>query len=132
MTGVGLVSCVGVGTEQTWESIRNGRGGIAKITSFDATAFNSQMAGEVRDFDPSVWIEKKEIKKMGRFIHFGIAAADIAMTMSALKVTPETAENVGVYIGSGIGGFEVIEREHKNLLEKGPGGSLPSLSPRRS
>ncbi len=129
MTGVGLVSCVGVGTEQTWESIRNGRGGIAKITSFDATAFNSQMAGEVRDFDPSVWIEKKEIKKMGRFIHFGIAAADIAMTMSALKVTPETAENVGVYIGSGIGGFEVIEREHKNLLEKGPGRISPFFIP---
>ena len=129
MTGVGLVSCVGVGTEQTWESIRKGRGGIAKITSFDATAFNSQMAGEVRDFDPSVWIEKKEIKKMGRFIHFGIAAADIAMTMSALKVTPETAENVGVYIGSGIGGFEVIEREHKNLLEKGPGRISPFFIP---
>jgi 3-oxoacyl-[acyl-carrier-protein] synthase II len=129
VTGVGLVSCVGVGTEQTWESIRKGRGGIATITSFDATAFNSRIAGEVRDFDPSVWIEKKEIKKMGRFIHFGIAAADIAMTMSALKVTPESAENVGVFIGSGIGGFEVIEREHKNLLEKGPGRISPFFIP---
>ncbi len=129
VTGVGLVSCVGIGTEQTWESIRNARGGISRITSFDPTLFNSQIAGEVHDFDPGRWIERKEIKKMGRFIHFGVAASEMAMTMSGLVVTPETEETVGVYIGSGIGGFEVIEREHKNLLEKGPGRISPFFIP---
>ena len=129
MTGVGLVTCVGIGTEQTWESIRNGRGGIARITSFDPSAFTCQIAGEVKEFDPSKWIDRKEIKKMGRFIHFAIAASDMAMGASGLKVTPDNDERVGVYIGSGIGGFEVIEREHKNLLEKGPGRISPFFIP---
>ena len=129
VTGVGLVTCVGIGTEQTWESIRNGRGGIARITSFDPSAFTCQIAGEVKEFDPSKWIDRKEIKKMGRFIHFAIAASDMAMGASGLKVTPDNDERVGVYIGSGIGGFEVIEREHKNLLEKGPGRISPFFIP---
>lgn len=129
VTGVGLISCVGVGTEETWEALRQGRCGISRITSFDPSGFNSQIAGEVKDFDPTRWIEKRELRKMGRFIHFAIAASDMAIAASGLKVTEETAERVGVYIGSGIGGFEVIEREHRNLLEKGPGRISPFFIP---
>lgn len=129
VTGVGLISCVGVGTEETWEALCQGRSGISRITSFDPSGFNSQIAGEVKEFDPTRWIEKREVRKMGRFIHFAIAASDMAMAASGLKVNEETAERVGVYIGSGIGGFEVIEREHRNLLEKGPGRISPFFIP---
>ena len=120
MTGVGLVTPLGIGTETTWEAIRAGRSGIGPITQFPASAFSCRIAGEVKGFNPSDYIEKKEIKKMGRFIQFAIAAADFALKGSGLVVTPEIAEQVGVYIGSGIGGFEVIEREHSNLLNGGP------------
>ena len=119
VTGVGLLSAVGIGTEETWQAIREGRNGISRIEQFDPTAFNSRIAGEVKHFDPQRYIEKKEIKKMGRFIQFAIAASDFAMAQSGLRISPDIAERAGVYIGSGIGGFEVIEREHKTLLEKG-------------
>ena len=105
------------------------KSGIAGITAFDATAFSCRIAGEVKGFDPGNYIEKKEIKKMGRFIQFAIAAADFALKDSGLKVTPEIAEEVGVYIGSGIGGFEVIEREHQTLLEHGPRRISPFFIP---
>jgi 3-oxoacyl-[acyl-carrier-protein] synthase II len=120
VTGVGLVTPLAIGTEDSWAAIRAGKCGIGPITQFDATAFSCRIAGEVKGFDPARYIEKKEIKKMGRFIQFAIAASDCALANSGLKVTPETEEMVGVYIGSGIGGFEVIEREHKTLLEQGP------------
>ena len=129
VTGVGLLCSVGSGTEECWQAIREGKNGIGRITAFDATAFNCQIAGEVKSFDPGNWVEKKEIKKMGRFIQFGIAAAEFAVSASGLKVTEENEERVGVYIGSGIGGFEVIEREHKNLLEKGPSRISPFFIP---
>jgi len=129
VTGVGLLTPLGNGTEQTWEAIKASRSGIAGITAFDASAFSCKIAGEVKGFDPSVYIEKKEIKKMGRFIQFAIAAADFALKDSGLKVTPEYAEEVGVYIGSGIGGFEVIEREHQTLLEHGPRRISPFFIP---
>jgi 3-oxoacyl-[acyl-carrier-protein] synthase II len=120
VTGVGLLTPLGIGTEPSWEAIRTGQSGIATITQFDPSAFSCRIAGEVKGFDPAKYIEKKEIKKMGRFIQFAVAAAEFALSGSGLKVTPEDAEQVGVYIGSGIGGFEVIEREHKTLLEHGP------------
>jgi len=120
---------VGVGTEETWQGVREGRNGITRIEQFDATGFNCRIAGEVKSFDPANWVEKKEIKKMGRFIQFAIAASEFAMTQAKLKVQPEFAERVGVYIGSGIGGFEVIEREHKILLEKGPSRISPFFIP---
>jgi len=120
---------VGSDTEECWKSLCAGKSGISGITQFDASAFSARIAGEVKDFDPSKYIEKKELKKMGRFIQFAIAASDLAMNEAALKITPEMAENVGVYIGSGIGGFEVIEREHRNLLEKGPGRISPFFIP---
>jgi 3-oxoacyl-[acyl-carrier-protein] synthase II len=129
VTGVGLLTPLGIGTGSSWEAILAGKSGIGPITQFDATAFSCRIAGEVKGFDPAAYIEKKEIKKMGRFIQFAIAAADFAMQSSGLKVTPEIAEQVGVYIGSGIGGFEVIEREHQTLLLHGPRRISPFFIP---
>ena len=129
VTGVGLVTPLGIGAEVSWEAIRAGKCGIGRITQFDASAFSCRIAGEVKGFDPAVYIEKKEIKKMGRFIQFAIAAAECALTGSGLRVAPEIAEQVGVYIGSGIGGFEVIEREHQTLLESGPRRISPFFIP---
>jgi 3-oxoacyl-[acyl-carrier-protein] synthase II len=120
---------VGIGTKTVWEAIKSGTNGIGPITAFDATDFNCRIAGEVKGFNPGDYIEKKEIKKMGRFIQFAIAAAEFALEGAELKPNPETAERTGVYIGSGIGGFEVIEREHKNLLEKGPSRISPFFIP---
>ncbi|MBM3784136.1 MAG: beta-ketoacyl-ACP synthase II [Acidobacteria bacterium] len=129
VTGVGLVSCLGIGTETTWQGILAGKSGIAPITLFDTTDFSCRFAGEVKDFDPSKWMEKKEIKKLGRFMMFAIAAADEALAMSGLKIDESNAEETGVYVGSGIGGFEVIEREHKKLLEGGPSRISPFFIP---
>src|SRR5258708_9069479 len=105
ITGVGLICAVGNTTNSVWQALLAGKSGIDRITQFDASAFACQIAGEVRNFDPFQFIEKKEVKKMGRFIHFAVAAADEAMKMSQLKVTPAHAENVGVHIGSGRCGF---------------------------
>jgi 3-oxoacyl-[acyl-carrier-protein] synthase II len=129
VTGVGLVTPLAVGTEPSWDALKTSQSGIAAITQFDAAAFSCRIAGEVKGFDPFQYIEKKEVKKMGRFIQFAIAAADFALKDSGLKVTPEIAEEVGVYIGSGIGGFEVIEREHQTLLEHGPRRISPFFIP---
>src|SRR5665213_1191887 len=119
VTGVGLLSSVGTGTEQTWSAIRGGESGIGPITQFDAAAFTTRFAGEVKHFEPLHYVDKKELKKMGRFIQFAIAASEFAVKSARLEVSEEDSENVGVYIGSGIGAFEVIEREHKILLERG-------------
>ena len=129
VTGVGLLTPLGIGTEETWAAVRAAKSGIGPITQFDASAFSCRIAGEVQGFDPHKYIEKKEVKKMGRFIQFAIAASECALSGSGFRVTPETAERTGVYIGSGIGGFEVIEREHKNLLESGPRRISPFFIP---
>ncbi len=129
VTGVGLVSPLGIGTEESWQALKEGRSGISHITAFDASQFACRIAGEVRGFEPERFIERKEIRKMGRFIHFAIAASDFALASSGLKVRETDPERVGVYIGSGIGGFEIIEREHKNLLERGPGRISPFFIP---
>jgi 3-oxoacyl-[acyl-carrier-protein] synthase II len=129
VTGVGLLCSAGIGTDQTWQAIRNGESGIGRITAFDPAAFSCQIAGEVKNFDPANYVEKKEVKKMGRFIQFAIAASDFALQASKLNIGPDLAERAGVYIGSGIGGFEVIEREHKTLLERGPGRISPFFIP---
>jgi 3-oxoacyl-[acyl-carrier-protein] synthase II len=109
--------------------LRSGKSGIGPITAFDATEFACRIAGEVKGFDPFQYVEKKEVKKMGRFIQFAIAASEFAMACSGLKVDAGNDERVGVYIGSGIGGFEVIEREHKALLEHGPRRISPFFIP---
>ena len=129
VTGVGLVSALGTGTEISWKNLLAGKSGVARITHFDPADFSSSIAAEVKDFDPLKFIEKKELKKMGLFIQFGLAAAEFAMVHSGLKVTPEIAERVGVYIGSGIGGFDVIEREHEALLKGGPRRISPFFIP---
>jgi len=129
VTGIGLVSPLGIGTEETWRAIRQAQSGIGPITAFDASAFTTRIAGEVKGFEPEKYIERKEIKKMGRFIHFAIAASDFALAASGLKVDEEGAERLGVYIGSGIGGFEVIEREFENLITKGPHRISPFFIP---
>jgi 3-oxoacyl-[acyl-carrier-protein] synthase II len=120
VTGVGLVSPVGIGTEETWGALLRGESGIAPITLFDAAQFACRFAGEVKDFAPEKYIDRKDIKKMGRFIQLAMAATEFAVAQSRLKVTDENAERVGVYVGSGIGAFEVIEREHSKLIVGGP------------
>jgi 3-oxoacyl-[acyl-carrier-protein] synthase II len=130
VTGVGLLCSVGTGTEECWSALQAGKSGIGLITQFDSSQFSSKIAGEVKDFDPLQYVEKKDVKKMGRFIQFAMAASEFAMKASGLDIPDEAdAESLGVYIGSGIGGFEVIEREHKTLLERGPGRLSPFFIP---
>ncbi len=126
---MGLVSPVGVGTEETWKAILAGESGVASITRFDTKGFSATIAGEVKGFDPLQFIEKKELKKMGRFIQFAMAAAQFAMQQSELKLSPEMAHRTGVFIGSGIGGFDVIEREHTALMLGGPRKISPFFIP---
>lgn len=129
VTGVGLLCGCGIGTEEVWKNLLAGQSGIGPITHFDASAFDCRIAGEVRNFDPLNWFEKKELKKVGRFIQFAMAAADFAMKMAGLEITPEIADRTGVYVASGIGGFDVIEREHEKLLKGGPGKISPFFIP---
>ncbi len=129
VTGVGLVCACGIGTEEAWRNLLAGQSGIRPITHFDATGFDCRIAGEVRGFDPLHWVEKKELKKVGRFIQLALAASDFAMRMSGLEITPEIAPAAGVFIGSGIGGFDVIEREHSKYLHGGPGKISPFFIP---
>lgn len=129
VTGVGMISSVGLTAEETWPAICASKCGIGPITQFDATQFSARIAAEVKGFDPLQFFDKKEVKKVGRFIQFAVAASEEAMRSSGLQVNEANAELVGVYIGSGIGAFEVIEREHKNLLEKGPGRISPFFIP---
>ena len=129
VTGVGLLSPVGIGTQANWEALTAGRGGIDTITHFDATGFAARIAGEVKGFDPLHYVEKKDVKKMDVFIQFAIAASQFAVDDAALKITPANADSVGVFIASGIGGFSTIEREHKELLHGGPRRISPFFIP---
>jgi len=129
VTGVGLVCGLGIGTDEVWKNILAGKSGVRSITHFDTTGFDCTIAGEIRDFDPLHWAEKKELKKIGRFIQVALAATDFAMRMADLTVTQEMAESTGVYVASGIGGFDVIEREHSKLLQGGPGRISPFFIP---
>jgi 3-oxoacyl-[acyl-carrier-protein] synthase II len=129
VTGVGLVTSLGIGTEETWKNLLAGKSGVGRITHFDPTGYACTIAAEVRGFDPLQFVEKKELKKMGLFIQYALAAAHFAVTGAGLRITPESAERAGVYIGSGIGGFDVIEREHTALLEGGPRRVSPFFIP---
>ena len=129
MTGVGLVCGCGIGTDEVWRNLLAGKSGVGPVTHFDASAFDCRIAGEVKNFDPLNWIEKKELKKMGRFIQLAMAASDFAMQMAGLEIAPEVADAAGVYIGSGIGAFDVIEREHSKYLNGGPGKISPFFIP---
>lgn len=129
VTGVGLVSSLGIGTEDNWDALCAGDSGITSITRFDTTDHPVRIAGEVKGFDPLQFVAKKDVKKMDIFIQYAIAAADFAVTDAKLKINPETAARVGVFIASGIGGFSTIEREHKALLEGGPRRLSPFFIP---
>ncbi|HXM21204.1 MAG TPA: beta-ketoacyl-ACP synthase II [Terriglobales bacterium] len=129
VTGIGLICGVGNTTEEIWKNLLAGKSGVARITHFDAEQFACQIAAEVKNFDPLLFVEKKELKKMGRFIYLALAAADEAMKASGLDVTEEISTRAGVHIGSGIGGFDVIEREHLNLLNGGPRKISPFFIP---
>jgi 3-oxoacyl-[acyl-carrier-protein] synthase II len=129
VTGVGLVSPLGIGTEETWQGLLAGRSGAGPITLFDASQHSTRFACEVKGFDPLRFIEKKEVKKVDRFIQFAIAAADFALQDASFKVEGLDAARVGVFIGSGIGGFATIEREHSALIEGGPRRISPFFIP---
>ena len=129
VTGVGLVSPLAIGTQANWDAILAGRSGIGPITHFDASQFSARIAGEVKGFDPLQFVDKKDVKKMDIFIQFALAAAQFAVDDARLKVTPEIADSVGVFIASGIGGFSTIEREHHELIKGGPRRISPFFIP---
>ena len=129
VTGVGLVCALGIGTEEIWSNLCAGKSGVACITQFEATGFDCRIAGEVKNFDPLKWVEKKEQKKMGRFIQLALASADFAVQMAQWKPEQSNLDEVGVYISSGIGGFEITEREHIKLMQGGPGKLSPFFIP---
>jgi len=129
VTGVGLVCALGIGTEESWKNLVAGKSGIGPITHFDAAAFDCKIAGEIKNFDPFLWIEKKELKKMGRFIQVALAATDFAVKMSGWKPEHSDLDEVGVYVSSGIGGFDIIEREHHKLMQGGPSRISPFFIP---
>jgi 3-oxoacyl-[acyl-carrier-protein] synthase II len=129
VTGIGLVSALGIGTNETWAALLAGQSGVTRITRFDISGYATQIAAEVKGFDPLAFIEKKDIKKMDLFIQYAIAAAQFAMDDSRLDITADNAPNIGVYIGSGIGGFITIEREHEALLDGGPRRVSPFFIP---
>lgn len=129
ITGIGLITPQGIGVEKSWKSLIEGKSGIKKITQFDSSSFQTQIAGEVDSFNPEDYIEPKEVKKMDRFIHFGIASATMAMEDSQLKINEQNADRIGVFVGSGMGGLPAIERYHTVFLEKGPRRISPFFIP---
>ncbi len=129
VTGLGLVTPVGNTLETTWAALLEGQSGADYIKKFDAARFAARFACEVKNFNPLDYIEKKEARKMGAFIHYAIAASDEAVKGSGLKITDDIAENVGTYISSGIGDFWAIEREHEKLLKDGPSRVSPFFIP---
>lgn len=129
ITGMGMVTPLGIGVEETWNALVAGKSGITRITRFDASDFASQVAGEVKNFDPANYIEAKEIKKMDTFIHYAIAASQMAMDDSGLTVTPQNADRIGVHVGAGIGGLPAIEANHKTYLERGAKRLTPFFIP---
>ena len=129
ITGIGLVSSLGIGTAATWQALLAGTSGVTRVTKFDISAYAAQIAAEVKGFDPLDFVEKKDVKKMDVFIQYALAASQFAMDDSGLKITPENAADVGVFIGSGIGGFQTIEREHSALLAGGPRKISPFFIP---
>lgn len=120
ITGVGLVTPLGTGVEKTWEALISGKSGIVRISRFDATPFDTQIAGEVRDFEPSDWVDRKEARRLDPYELYALAASEMAMRQSGFQVTPENAERVGCIIGSGVGGLNALEEAVSTLREKGP------------
>lgn len=129
ITGIGVVSPIGTGRDRFWASLVEGRSGVGPITRFDAAAFTTRIAAEVRDFDPTAWMDRKEARRNDRFVQFAYAAARMALEDGNFRLTPQNATRVGVLIGSGIGGAETWEEQHRNLIERGPGRVSPFFIP---
>jgi 3-oxoacyl-[acyl-carrier-protein] synthase II len=129
ITGIGLVSSLGIGTEANWKALVVGTSGVDRVTKFDVTGYAAQIAAEVRGFDPLDYVEKKDVKKMDVFIQYAIAASQFAMDDAGLSVTEDISTRVGVFIASGIGGFSTIEREHHALIQGGPRRISPFFIP---
>ena len=129
VTGVGLVCALGIGTEESWKNLIAGQSGVGHVTQFDTTGFDCKIAGEIKNFDPFLWIEKKELKKMGRFIQVALAGADFAVKSANWEPEDSDLNEVGVYVSSGIGGFDIIEREHRKLVDGGPSRISPFFIP---
>jgi 3-oxoacyl-[acyl-carrier-protein] synthase II len=129
VTGIGMVSPLGVGNEPTWNGLVEGRSGVGRITKFDPSAFSCQIAGEVKGFEPEQWMEKKEVKKSDTFIHYAMAAAEMAVKDAALDFPNCNGERFGVIVGSGIGGLPLIEEMHSKMLERGPSRISPFFIP---
>jgi len=129
VTGMGLMIPTGIGVQTAWKNVCEGRSGIGPLTRFDANGFETRIAGEVKGFNPELYIEKKEIKKMDLFIQYALAATQEAIEDSQLKITPENCEQIGVIVGTGLGGLPTLEKYHKVLLEKGPGRITPFFIP---
>ena len=129
VTGMGLVIPTGIGVETAWKNVCGGKSGIGPLTRFDTNGFETRIAGEVKNFNPELYIDKKEIKKMDLFIHFAIAATKEALDDARLAITPENSEQIGVIVGTGLGGLPSLEKYHKILLEKGPGRISPFFIP---
>jgi len=130
VTGIGLITPLGIGTEQTWNALINGQSGIGPITRFDASDQASQIAAEVKDFDPEVWFEKKQAKNLDAFVQYAVAAADIAWKNSGLSINEENVDRVGVITGCGMGGLPTIEEYHGVMMNKGPRKITPFFIPR--
>ncbi len=129
ITGMGVVSACGTGLDKTWAALISGQSGIGPITLFDASKFDTKFAGEVRDFEGTRWLDAKELRRSDRFIHFALAAAEMAMADAAYTIPPDEAERVGVIVGAGLGGINIIEKNHEVLLERGPGRMSPFFIP---
>jgi 3-oxoacyl-[acyl-carrier-protein] synthase II len=129
ITGVGLVVPTGIGVKNAWKNICEGKSGIGPITRFDTNGFETKIAGEVKDFNPDLYIEKKEVKKMDLFIQYAMGAAHEAMEDSNLQITPENADRIGVIVGTGLGGLPTLEKYHQILMEKGPSRISPFFIP---
>ena len=129
VTGIGMISPLGVGNDANWQGLLEGRSGIGPITKFDASEYACRIAGEVKGFNAEDWIEKKEVKKSDTFIHYAVAAAQMAVTDAGLDPSKEDGDRVGVIIGSGIGGLPLIEEMHRKLIERGPSRMSPFFIP---
>lgn len=129
VTGIGVVSPIGIGKDRFWESLVAGRSGVGRITRFDVSGWDTQIAAEVRDFDPLLWMERKEVRRNDRFVQFAYAASRLALDDAQFAITRENAPRVGILIGSGIGGAETWEEQHRILIEKGPNRVSPFFIP---
>ena len=129
ITGVGAITPIGTGKDEFWKGLMEGRNGIDKISRFDASEFTAQIAGEVKDFDPTQYIDKKESKRMDRYTQFAVAAADLAIKDAGLDLEKENLDRVGTFIGTGIGGIETMHSQYKKFFDKGPSRISPFFVP---